>query len=125
MWIPETRATRTGQTVFFKQHHITRPTVTTADTLIHTGQELCAELTGKDPESSQTKNAVQTLMKIFKEKASRSEVDTDHQRVCRAVAHALRKRTEKELAAKPQRVPEGDDERSVGTTDTEPLTDKE
>ena len=123
--IPETRATRTGQTVFFKQQHITRPTITTSDALIHTCQELCAELTANDPGSSATKRAVQTLMQIFKEKIFRSEVDTDHQRVRRAMAHASRKRTDEELAAKPQRVPEGDDERSVGTADTKSLTDQE
>ena len=64
-------------------------------------------------------------MQIFKEKIFRSEVDTDHQRVRRAMAHASRKRTDEELAAKPQRVPEGDDERSVGTADTKSLTDQE
>ena len=125
-WITETRATRTGQILlFFKQQHITCPTITTADALIHTGQELCAELTAKDPGSLQTNRAVETLMQIFREKASRSEVDADHQRVRRAMAHALRKRTEEELAAKPQRVPAGDDDCSVGTADTEPLTDEE
>ena len=108
-----------------KKQHITRPTVTTADALIHTGQELCAELTAKDPESSETKKAVETLMKIFKDKASRAEVAADRQRVRRAVAQALRKKTEEDIAAKPQRVPEEEDNLSVGTGATESLTDDE
>ena len=74
--------------MFFKQHHITRPTVTTADALIQTGQELRKELTAKAPDSSQTRNAVETLMKIFKDYASREEVAADRQRVRRAVAQA-------------------------------------
>ena len=53
-----------------------RPTVTTTDALIHTGQELCRELTTNAPDSMQTKNAIETLMKIFKvkDRASREEV---------------------------------------------------
>ena len=74
--------------MIFKQHHITRPTVATADALIQTGQELYRELTAKAPDSSQTRNAVETLMKIFKDRASHDEVAADRQRVRRAVAQA-------------------------------------
>ena len=46
----------------------------------------------------------------------------DRQRVRQAVAQAWRKKTEEDVAAKPQRMPE-EDELSVGTGATDPLTD--
>ena len=92
--------------MLFKQHHITRPTVTLADVLIHTGQELFREFTAKAPDSSQTRNTVETLMKMFKDRASREEVAADRQRVRIAVAQVWRKKTEEDVATKPQRVPE-------------------
>ena len=124
VWVSETRAVRSGQTVFFKHHHITRPTITTADALLHTGQELCAELKGKAKDSPLTQKAVETLMNIFKAKASRSEAAADAQRVRRAVAMAMRKETE-EKDAKAQRVPTDEDDASVGTASTSALTDDE
>ena len=45
--------------------------------------------------------------------------------MCRAVSHALRKKTGEKLVAKPQMVPEGDNGLTMGTSDTEPLTDEE
>ena len=46
IWVEDTRATRTGQTVFFKNKYITQPTVTAADALLRTGEDLCSALTG-------------------------------------------------------------------------------
>ena len=108
--------------MFFKQHHITRPTVTTANALIHTGQELCKELTAKALDSTDTKNAVEILMRIFKDHASREEVAADGQRVRRAVAQAWRKKAEEDMTAKHQRVPD-EDKLFEGTGATDPLTD--
>ena len=108
----------------FKHYHVTRPTVTTADALIHTGQKLCAELRGKAPDSQLTKKAVETLMNIFKAKVSRTEAAADAQRVRNAVAMAMQKETEKQGAAA-QRVSASKDKEFVGMTSTSPLTDEE
>ena len=88
---------------------------TTTDALIHTGQELCAKLRGKTPDSPLTKKAVENLMNIFKSAA-------DTQRVRKSVAMAMQKETEKQGAAA-QRVPASEDEEFVGTISTPMLTD--
>ena len=54
---------------------------------------MCAKLKGKAPDSPMTKRAVETLMKFFESKASRAEVAADAQRVRKAVAMAMRKKT--------------------------------
>ena len=48
----------------------------------------------------------------------------ERQRVRQAVGQVWRKKTEEDIAVKPQRVPE-EDELSVGTGATDPLTDEE
>ena len=77
--------------------------MTATDTLIHTSQELCAELTAK---------------------SSISETDADSQRVRRAVAHAMRKSPRRTPVAnnKPQRLPEEEYAISLGTAATDSLT---
>ena len=90
VWVEETRATRTGQTVFFRNKYITQPTVTAADALVRTGEDLCSALTGSTPDSDATRRAVDSLMEIFKTKAAEEQTPTDAQRVLKTVAHAQR-----------------------------------
>ena len=68
VWVAVTRAVRSGQTVFFKHHPVTRPTITTVDALMYMGQELCAELSGKAPASSLTKKLSRPSWKYSRQK---------------------------------------------------------
>ena len=122
VWVPETCAVQSGQTAFFKHHHVTHPTITTTDALIHTGQEVCAKLRGKVPDSPLTKQAVETLMNIPKLIASRTEAAAGTQRVRKAVAMAMQKESEKQ-GATGQRMPASEDEESVGMMSTSLLMD--
>ena len=115
VWVEETRATRTGQTVFFRNKYITQPTVTAADALVRTGEDLCSALTGSTPGSDATRRAVDSLMEIFKTKAAEEQTPTDAQRVLKTVAHAQRVANEAL----------DDDAKSQGTATTAELTDDE
>ena len=108
--------------MFFEHHHATHLTITTSDALIHTGQEVCAKLRGKVPDSPLTKQAVETLMNIPKLIASRTEAAAGTQRVRKAVAMAMQKESEKQ-GATGQRMPASEDEESVGMMSTSLLMD--
>ena len=90
VWVEDTRATRTGQTVFFRNKYITQPTVTAADALLQTGEDLFSALTGSAPNSDTTRRAVDQLMDIFKTKAANKHTPTDAQRVRIKVARSQR-----------------------------------
>ena len=114
VWVEDTRATRTGQTVFFRNKYITQPAVTAVDALVRTGEDLCRALTGATPGSDATRRAVDELMEIFKTKAAEEQTPTDAQRVRKAVAHDQRVASETDNDTKLQ-----------GTAATAELTDDE
>ena len=79
VWVEDTRSTRTGQTVFFRNKYITQPTVTAADAFVRTGEDLCSALTDASLGSDATRLAVDKLMKIYRTKAAKEQTPTDAQ----------------------------------------------
>ena len=69
VWVKDTRATRIGQTVFFKHKYLTQPNMTDADALVQMADGLCGALQNMEPESKVMKAAVNALMKIFNTRA--------------------------------------------------------
>ena len=110
VWVEEKRATRVGQTVFFKHKHITAPQVTESDALLRASDELCAALAKAAPTNSHTKRAVDLLIDIFKGKANEAKNETDQRRVQREAAQEQRVRTETEQSAPPPAIPTKSDE---------------
>ena len=73
--------------MLFRNKYITQPAVTTADALVHTGEDLCSALAGATPGSNATRLAVDKLMKIFQTKAAEEQTPTNAQRVRKVIAH--------------------------------------
>ena len=93
IWVKETRAIRVANTVFFKHKYLTMPTVTNADALLHAAQDMNTALLGGIGQASDTKQAIEKLMQIFKqnaEKEKKVQNDSQIQRVRMEQAAAQR-----------------------------------
>jgi len=67
--------------VFFKHKYLTMPTITPADALIRAADDLTDALTGVVPPPNMTRDAVDQLMRIFKQQAEKAKEDASTQRV--------------------------------------------
>ena len=81
IYITDTRHARVCNTVFFKHIYLTMPTITPADALIRAADDLTDTLTGVVPPPNMTRDAVDQLMRIFKEQAEKAKDDATTQRV--------------------------------------------
>ena len=66
VWIKETKASRVGQTVFFKNKYLTQPLLTPNNALIQATEDLCRILRNEPPIKGETRTAVEMLMDILK-----------------------------------------------------------
>ena len=70
IYIKDTKGVRTCQTVFFKHKYLTMPTITKADAIIKSAEELSQALKGNLPQNCTTETAIRQLMDIFKQEAA-------------------------------------------------------
>ena len=49
IWVKDTKSVKNGNTVFFKQKYLSMPTVTAADALLATAENLTTALDGEIP----------------------------------------------------------------------------
>ena len=90
VWSEETKATRVGQTVFFKHKYITAPQVTATDALLRASDDLCNALLNVEPNDGRTKKVVDLLMEIFKGKANEEKTGKDARRTSYQAAQEQR-----------------------------------
>ena len=81
IYITDTRHARVCNTVFFKHKYLTMPTITPANALIRAADDLTDALTGVVPPPNMTRDAVDQLMRIFKQQAEKAKEDATTQRV--------------------------------------------
>ena len=70
IYIKSTRRTRVGNTIFFKHKYLTLPTITNADALLKSAEDMTTALKGGIPQTSETTAAIQALLAIYKENAN-------------------------------------------------------
>ena len=76
MWVKDTKSTRVGQTVFFRNKYITQPVITPTDAILRATDDLCDVLRGKQIVRSDTRSAIDMLVDIFKGyKGEPTEID--------------------------------------------------
>ena len=81
IYITDTRHARVCNTVFFKHKYLTMPTITPANALIRAADDLTDALTGVVPPPNMTRDAVDQLMRIFKQQTEKAKEDATTQRV--------------------------------------------
>ena len=86
IYITDTRPARVCNTVFFKHKYLTMPTITPADALIGAADDLTDALAGVVPPPNMTWDAVDQLMRIFKQQAEKAKDDATTQRVLKESA---------------------------------------
>jgi hypothetical protein len=102
IYIPDTKGTRTCETVFFKHKYLTMPTLTTADALIQAADSLTAAIDRTSPQPGMTRDAIDQLISIFKAQAEKEKDAVTAQRVAKERAQAERVRNEKAAVPTPE-----------------------
>ena len=95
IYITSTRHARVCNTVFFKHKYLTMPTITPADALIRAADDLIDALNKVVSPPNMTRDAVDQLMTIFKQQATKTRDEATTQRVLKERARAERVHNEK------------------------------
>jgi hypothetical protein len=95
IYITSTRHTRVCNTVFFKHKYLTMPTITHADALIRAADDLTDALNKVVSPPNMTRDAVDQLMTIFKQQATKTRDEATTQRVLKERVRAERVHNEK------------------------------
>jgi hypothetical protein len=88
VYITHSKHIKTCRTVFFRHKYLTMPSITPADALIKSADNLVYTISGQLPRNSTTTQAVEPLMGILKVQAKKATCKTRTQQILREQAQA-------------------------------------